>query len=203
MPHSIGIDIGWGQTSKTAWVVTRLNREKNRIEVMHAAQRLQVPFQDAVAYGYNLLTAYGGAESNVKVWADQSSPEYIAGLKTMIGEKPTNYAQAVKEWKDWGYTEQYQLVRKMTVHGVSFNTEARRMLGHVVALHDGSNIAIHPLFQDLITACRTARSDDALGLLKTEMVNADLMDAYRLSLNNWQIQQQQQQQQQKQQSNDV
>jgi hypothetical protein len=182
-----------------------LNKERGRIEILHASQQLRTPFQDAVLRGYDLLQTYG--KENTRVWIDAANPEYIASLKSMIREKPTNYQDAVKELKERGYTQPYQLAKKIVIHAIPFSTEGRRMLGHVKALMDDERrlLAIHPMFTDLITALRTARSDDALGLLKSEMVNADVMDACRLSLNHWQIgrqqQQKEQQQQQQQQQN--
>jgi hypothetical protein len=144
------------------------------------------------------LQTYG--KDNTRVWIDAANPEYIAALKTMIREKPSNYQEHVKQLKESGYTQPYQITKKIIIHAIPFSTEGRRMLGHVKALMDDERrlLAIHPRFTDLITALRTARSDDALGLLKSEMVNPDLMDANRLSLNHWQIGRQREQQQQKQ-----
>ena len=199
MPHSIGVDIGWGSVSKSAWIVTRLNRDRRRIEVVYSAEKLRAPFQQATHHGYDLFTAYGGRD-NARMYIDSSAPEYISAVKSLIGERPLNYAEHVKKLRDDGYTAQHVIAKRILVHSIPFSTEGRRMLGHVVALHDAGLVAIHPKFSDLINGLASAKADDDYGLLKDDggSVHLDLVDSYHLSLHHWRLHQEKKEQQQQQ-----
>ena len=74
----------------------------------------------------------------------------------------------------------------MTVIPIAFNTAAKDMLMHCKELleydDDRPILSINPRFNKLITALRTATSDD-LGKLDKEATSYDnILDAFRLAL---------------------
>ena len=78
----------------------------------------------------------------------------------------------------------------MTVIPVSFNTEAKNMLIHTKELLEYEArplIGINSKFDKLITALRTAVSDDSGRLDKEATSYDDILDSFRLSLRHFRI----------------
>jgi hypothetical protein len=86
-----------------------------------------------------------------------------------VGENP-DYATLPKEKHRW-----------MKVKPIAFGTEHREMLGNVALLVEKGWVAIHPRFDKLITALRTAVAED-YSLDKEATVYDDVLDAFRLAL---------------------
>ena len=75
----------------------------------------------------------------------------------------------------------------MFVIPVSFSKEHKNMLAHCKGLLEYQNVmdAIHPKFNKLITALRTAVENGEGYLDKEATSHDDLMDAFRMSLLFW------------------
>jgi hypothetical protein len=69
----------------------------------------------------------------------------------------------------------------MDVLPVSFNAEHKEMLSHTKLMLDGERVAIHPKYNKLLVALRTAVATE--GVLDKQMTaHDDILDALRLSL---------------------
>ena len=119
---------------------------------------------------------------------DASAPEFIRSLKVLVGEddSPSN----IKEQLD--YCKKYDLnpADYLTVVPVSFNTAAKDMLIHTKELLEYEQrplIGINSRFDKLITALRTAVSDDMGRLDKESTSYDDVLDAFRLGLKHFRI----------------
>jgi hypothetical protein len=93
-----------------------------------------------------------------------------------MGERPyyEEYIAYLKRMK-WDYKQQ------MVILLVPFSTEHKEILGNVKNLMEHHIVAIHPHFEKLITAIRTAKENEG-NLDKEGTVYDDLFDAFRLSL---------------------
>lgn len=69
----------------------------------------------------------------------------------------------------------------MDVLPASFNTEHKEMLAHTKLMLDRKRLAIHPRFNKLLVALRTAVATDGV-LDKQLTAHDDVLDSLRLSL---------------------
>jgi hypothetical protein len=125
---------------------------------------------------------------SVKIYVDASSPEFVRSLKVMVNEddNPSNIKQQLDECKKYDLNP----ADYMTVIPVSFNTEAKNMLIHTKELLEYETrplIRINQKFDKLITALRTAISDDSGRLDKESTSYDDVLDAFRLALKHFRI----------------
>jgi hypothetical protein len=180
--RSMGIDPAWG-SSAFGIVVTQW--ADGIIQVLYAEEFERPDYSQMLDIVLGLMTKY-------KVdltYVDGANPSFIRSLKLQIGEK-ADYLEEL----DRAANEGFKPSDIMKIIPVSFAKDHKAMLGHVKLLmeKDGEGcIAIHPRFQKLLTALRTATDRDGT-LLKEETSYDDLLDALRLSLKFYRFDQQQQ-----------
>jgi hypothetical protein len=125
---------------------------------------------------------------SVKIYVDASAPEFIRSLKVMVGEDDS--PQYIKEQLDQRKKYDFNPADYMTVIPVSFNPEAQNMLIHTKELLEYESrplIGINSKFDKLITALKTAVSND-MGRLNKEFTSYDdVLDAFRLALKHFRI----------------
>jgi hypothetical protein len=176
---SIGIDPSYG-TSNFAIVATQYVAGK--IQVIEASEYQRPNFTDMIGKIWQLKQRYGHVSN---IYVDAANPEVWQALKREFGD---NY-------NDQWVRDQIAECRKYNLHievrmfvvPVPFSVEGAKMLQHTKWLleekeEDGSSlIAIHPSFDKLLAALRTAVANE-YKLDKTETSYDDILDAFRLSL---------------------
>jgi hypothetical protein len=176
---SIGIDPSYG-SSNFAICATQL--VDGKIQVIEASEYQRPNFTDMIEKIWQLKQRYGYVSN---LYVDAANPEVWQALKREFGE---NY-------NDQWVRDQIAECRKYNLHvedrmfvvPVPFSVEGAKMLQHTKWLlderdEDGSSlIAIHPSFDKLLTALRTAVANE-YKLDKTETSFNDVLDAFRLSL---------------------
>jgi hypothetical protein len=112
-----------------------------------------------------------------KLFVDAANPEIIRSLKRAFDE-PENYEHHLAriESKNLGHP-----VFHMDVLPVSFNAEHKEMLSHTKLMLDRERVAIHPKYNKLLVALRTAVATDGV-LDKQITAHDDVLDVLRLSL---------------------
>jgi hypothetical protein len=123
-----------------------------------------------------------------KIYIDAANPEFISSLKRAVGE-----------WDKWSYVkDKLEYCKKynlnpadyMTVIPVPFNPEAKNMLIHTKESLEYEKrvlVGIHPKFDKLIVALRTAVSGDQGKLDKDSTSYDNVLDAFRLALRHFRI----------------
>jgi hypothetical protein len=170
LEKSMGIDAGFG-SSNFGIVVTQLTW--GHAEVLFADEYERPDFGDMIRKIIDIRQNYGVD----KLFVDAANPEIVRSLKRAFDE-PENYEYQLAriESKKLGHP-----VFHMDVLPVSFNTEHKEMLSHTKLMLDRERLAIHPRFNKLLVALRTAVAID--GVLDKQMTaHDDLLDALRLSL---------------------
>ena len=170
LEKSMGIDAGFG-SSKFGIVVTQLTYGK--AEVVFADEYERPDFGDMIQKIIAIRQNYG---VNI-LFVDAANPEIIRSLKRAFDE-PVNYEYQLEriEAKKLGHPAFH-----MDVLPVSFNAEHKEMLSHTKLMLDREKVAIHPRFNKLLVALRTAVATDGV-LDKQVTAHDDLLDALRLSL---------------------
>ena len=187
----LGIDSGFGSS---AFGLVLLEFINGQIQVKIAEEYEHVRYEDAVTKIKNILKRMNqwsiNQESleNVKIYVDASAPEFVRSLKVMVGEddSPTN----TKDQLDFCRKYDMNPADYMTVIPISFNSEAKNMLIHTKELLEYEArplIGINSKFEKLVTALRTAVSDDAGRLDKEATSYDDILDATRLALRHFRI----------------
>ena len=114
-----------------------------------------------------------------KIFIDSANSEVVAAVKAALNERVDYEKQiAILRQKHPKYLD---LTTYMNVIPMSFGSDGRDMLSHTKIIMDNKWLAIHPRFNKLIIALRTATATDGL-LHKAETSHDDLLDALRLSL---------------------
>lgn len=170
LEKSMGIDAGFG-SSKFGIAVTQLTYGK--AEVVFADEYERPDFGDMIQKIIAIRQNYG---VNI-LFVDAANPEIIRSLKRAFDE-PVNYEYQLEriEAKKLGHPAFH-----MDVLPVSFNAEHKEMLSHTKLMLDRERLAIHPRYNKLLVALRTAVATD--GVLDKQMTaHDDLLDALRLSL---------------------
>jgi hypothetical protein len=170
LEKSMGIDAGFG-SSKFGIVVTQLTY--GRAEVVFAEEYERPNFGDMIQKIIDIRQNYGVQ----KLFVDAANPEIIRSLKRAFDE-PENYEDQLAriESKKLGHP-----VFHMDVLPVSFNTEHKEKLSHTKLMLDRGRVAIHPTYNKLLVALRTAVASDGV-LDKQLTAHDDILDALRLSL---------------------
>ncbi len=187
----LGIDSGFGSS---AFGIVLLEFINGQIHVKLADKFEHVRYEDAVSKIKSILRRMNqwslSQESleSVKIYVDASAPEFIRSLKVMVGEDDSS--SYIKEQLD--QCKKYDLNPSdyMTVIPVPFNTEAKNMLIHTKELLEYEArplIGIKSKFDKLITALRTAVSDDMGRLDKESTSYDDILDSFRLALKHFRI----------------
>ena len=125
---------------------------------------------------------------NVHVYVDGSAPEFVRSLKVLVGEDDS--PSYIKEQLDLRRKYDMNPSDYMTIVPVNFSTEAKNMLIHTKELLEYEArplIGINNKFSKLVTALRTAVSDDMGRLDKESTSYDDVLDAFRLSLRQFRI----------------
>jgi hypothetical protein len=169
-PKSMGIDAGFG-SSKFGIVVTQ--NFYGKAEVLYADEFERPDFVEMIDKIMAMRRNYGVR----KLFVDGANPEIIASLKRVFNE-PVDYEEHLAKIrrKKLGHP-----IYHMDVLPVSFNSEHTEMLLHTKLLLDRERLAIHPRFNKLLVALRTAVARDGI-LDKQTTAHDDLFDSLRLSL---------------------
>ena len=187
----LGIDSGFGSS---AFGLVLLEFINGQIQVKIAEEYEQVRYEDAVTKIKNILKQMNQWSLNqenleaVKIYVDASAPEFVRSLKVMAGEddNPTYIKEQLYKCKKYDLNP----ADYMTVIPVSFNPEAKNMLIHTKELLEYEArplIGINSRFDKLITALRTAVSDDMVRLDKESTSYDDVSDAFRVALKHFRI----------------
>jgi hypothetical protein len=153
-----------------------------KIQVIEASEYQRPNFTDMIEKIWQLKQRYGYVSN---LYVDAANPEVWQALKREFSE---NY-------NDQWVRDQIAECRKYNLHvedrmfvvPVPFSVEGAKMLQHTKWLlderdEDGSSlVAIHPSFDELLTALRTAVANE-YRLDKTETSFNDVLDSFRLSL---------------------
>jgi hypothetical protein len=178
-PKSIGIDPSYG-SSNFAIVATQL--VDNKIQVIHAEEYARPNFTEMIEMIWQLKNKMGHVSN---IYVDAANPEVIRSLKQEFGES-YNEQYMRDQFAD---CKKYNLhiEDRMFICPTPFSVEGAKMLQHTKWLleekdEDGSSlVAIHPSFEKLLTALRTAVASE-YKLDKQETTYNDILDAFRLSL---------------------
>jgi hypothetical protein len=153
-----------------------------KIQVIEASEYQRPNFTDMIEKIWQLKQRYGYVSN---LYVDAANPEVWQALKREFGDF----------YNDQWVRDQIAECRKYNLHvedrmfvvPVPFSVEGAKMLQHTKWLlderdEDGSSlIAIHPSFDKLLTALRTAVANE-YKLDKQETSYDDILDAFRLSL---------------------
>ena len=170
---SMGIDCGFG-SSAFGIVITRISDDK--IQVLFADEFERPDYNEMLDKVLNLLSKY----SYCKIYVDGANPEFIRSLKYQIGEEsnPIFYYDTIERARK----HRTPVEGVMNVVPVHFSTEHRSMLEHCKTLMEDNRLMIHPKFDRLITAFRTAVENGEGRLDKEATSYDDVFDAFRLSM---------------------
>jgi hypothetical protein len=186
----MGIDSGFGSS---AFGLVLLEYINGQIHVKIAEEYEHVRYEDAVSKIKSILIRMDQRSLNqslesVKIYVDASAPEFIRSLKMMVGEddSPSYIREQLDQCKKYDLNP----ADYMTVMPVPFNPEAKNMLIHAKELLEYEArplIGINSKFDKLLTALRTAVSDDSGKLDKERTSFDDLLDSFRLALRHFRI----------------
>lgn len=164
---SQGIDEGFGSSQFGVCVVQQVD---NVLQFVMADEH-EAPDIETEAFD---------ASQRIKTWpiqttqCDGAQPAFIRRLKRHIGEEP-HYERMDKDSHKW-----------MKVKPIPFSTTHKDMLGNMVILMEKGKLAIHPKFDKLIMALRTAVASD-YSLDKEVTKHNDVLDGARLCLKPWSV----------------
>jgi hypothetical protein len=158
----MGIDPGWG-TSNFGIVVTHF--VDGLIRVAYVDEHSRSDHSEMLQVVWDLIQKY----NVTKVLVDASAPSFIRALKLQWDER-SDYENVDKNMREY-----------MKVEPVSFGVEHKALLYHTKFLLENRYVQIHPSFDKLITALRSAWAHE--GILDKEVTSFDdCLDAFRLCL---------------------
>jgi hypothetical protein len=135
----------------------------------------------------NLMHKYGiNFENRCHVFIDGANPSFIRALKDRLGED-TDYDRLITHLKN-SYGKNFglsSLIENMCVIPINFRNEHKQMLLHakkVLEIGKDGGLILHPSFNKLIVALRTAVEKGDGSLDKEGTSHNDVFDAFRLSL---------------------
>ena len=188
----LGIDSGF---SSSAFGVCLLEMIDGTIQVRIAEQYEMIRYEDAVTKIKNILTTMNQWSINqenleaVKIYCDGSAPEFVRSLKLLVGEDDS--PQYWKEQLDQCRKFDLNAADFMQVIPVNFGAGgAIDLLLHTKELLEYSPrslIGINSKFDKLVTALRTAVSDNQGRLSKEDTSYDDILDATMLALKHFRI----------------
>lgn len=167
--RSIGIDPGWGSSP---FGITVSEYSDNKVRVLYAEEYQRPDYETILEKVYWLYR-----QTNPdKVCIDGSAADFVQSLKIKIGERG-DYLKERQEYKAKGL----QWERSTKVLPLYFGRQNKQMLTHTKTFIDGGLVAIHPKFDRLITALRTASEEQ--GVIDKEKTSYhDILDSFMLSL---------------------
>lgn len=164
---SQGIDEGFGSSNFGVCVIQKID---GILQVVLADEHNRPDINDEVYDAAARIKSWGIATTQ----CDAAQPAFISALKRKIGENP-NYVDLPKDRYRW-----------MKVKPIPFGTNHKSMLANTLILLEKGKVAIHPQFDKLLTALRTAIAED-YSLDKDQTVHHDVLDAFRLALEPYSI----------------
>jgi hypothetical protein len=177
--HCIGIDCAFGGSSNFA--VTVLQAQEGKIQVLYSEEFSRPDYDQVLHHVVALMKRYHKVYT---VRVDAANPEFIASLKSMLGERRDFNEHIAQLKKQNPYTP---IERFMRVIPVSFNTEHRRMLSVLKAFieDDRGLLQINPRFTELIMSLRSATGEET-SLSKKDSLYNDSLDSMRLAISYFQ-----------------
>jgi hypothetical protein len=158
----MGLDPGWG-ASNFGIVVTHF--VDGLVRVVYANQHSRSHDSEMISVVWDLTQRYNVTE----VLIDASAPSFIRALKIEWGER-SDYERQDKSEREY-----------MKVEPLSFGVEHKQLLYHAKFMLENKYLQIHPSFDRLLTALRSAWAKD--GVLDKELTSFDdILDAFRLCL---------------------
>jgi hypothetical protein len=174
----MGIDPGFG-SSEFAIVISQGRNDK--IEILYADSFAKPKFEDMVAFVVKLRQ-----EMRIpSIFIDASAADFVRSLKFKVGDNdydsyeshlpkvPDNIINSIEE----GFT----VGRRYSVHPVNFGTMHRALLSHDLQIIGKHRVRIHPTFDKLTVALRTAFLRPNGTLDKEQTSYDDVLDAWSLS----------------------
>ena len=137
----MGIDPGWG-VSSFGIVITHF--VDGLVRVAYVNEYSRSDHGEMLSVVWDLIQRY----NVTKVLVDASAPSFIRALKIQWGER-SDYENVDKNMRDY-----------MMVEPVSFGIEHKPLLYHVKFMLENKYVEIHPTFDKLITALRSAWAKD-------------------------------------------
>jgi hypothetical protein len=135
------------------------------VRIVHANQYTRSDHIEMLSVVWDLIQRY----NVTKVLVDGSAPSFIRALKMQWAERP-DYENVDKKLREY-----------MKVEPVSFGLEHKTLLYHTKFLLENHYLQVHPCFDKLLTALRSAWAKE--GVLDKEQTSFDdILDAFRLCL---------------------
>jgi hypothetical protein len=178
--RSLGIDPGFGRNPKAgvgSYTGLCLTQFRNgRIEVLYAEELIQPDFNELV----DIVSVMISKTNTTKVFVDGSNPSLVRALKMAIGEKAK-----------YGDMDKKELERKifhgqMIICPVAFNTKSKEMMYSLKELVDSGLMVIHERQRNVIDCMKSCYVVNEK-IDKERTSHDDLLDALRLSINNYPI----------------
>lgn len=162
-PVSMGLDPGFG-SSAFGVVVTRF--VDGKAQILFADEFERPDYDEMLQKVLELRTRYYVK----KIYLDGANPGFIRSVKIHTGERsdPLQYMELIKRAKK----HKRPIENYMKVIPVHFSRDSRQMLAHTKLLLERGEIMIHPRFDKLITALRTA-FENGEGILDKEATSYD------------------------------
>ena len=182
----MGLDPGFGSSNFGACITELVD---GIVNVLHAEEYPRPDFNEMINTTVRLLDKYNiRFDNSCRIFVDAANPSFISTLKQAVNEDP-DYTKQIAYYKH-NYPSVYDLQflqHNMFVIPVPFSKEHKNMLAHTKELLEYQNgmVAIHPRFNKLITALRTAVENGEGVLDKEATSHDDLLDAFRESLIFW------------------
>jgi len=154
----MGVDTGWASSYFGIVIVSWFNQ---KIHVMYASH-FKNPQLKAML---NLVSDLRMKYMVDKICVDGSDPSFIYSLKERLGEFPVDYHTVPKE--------NYQ---QMIVEPIPFTKQQYEFLVHDKVVLENKALKIHPKFQDLVIAMKSAYVEGTT-FVKERSANNDLLDA--------------------------
>ena len=183
---SVGLDPGFGSSNFGVCITELVD---GMVNVLHAEEYPRPDFNEMIETTVNFLEKYDiRFDNSCRIFVDAANPSFIGTLKQAVNED-SDYLKQIAYYKKI-YPSVYDLQflqQNMFVIPVPFSKEHKAMLAHCKELmeYQTGYMAIHPRYNKLITALRTAVENGEGALDKEATSHDDLFDSFRLSLIFW------------------
>ena len=177
----MGLDPGFGSSNFGACITELVD---GIVNVLHAERYPRPDFIEMINTTVRLLDKYNiRFDNSCRIFVELPNPSFISTLKQAVNEDP-DYTKQIAYYNH-NYPSVYDLQflhHNMFVIPVPFSNEHKNMLAHTKELLEYQNgmVAIHPRFNKLITALRTAVENGEGVLDKEATSHDDLLDAFRV-----------------------